>query len=77
MSERWRRWAREPLVHFVVLGALLFVAFAMYSPAGSGAGRRIVVDQPLVDHLAETFTLTWQRSPATRHSSAPAAPWRA
>src|SRR5262245_12432433 len=60
MTASRRGWLREPLVHFVALGALLFVAFAIWSPGGS-AGHRIVVDDALVNHLAETFTLTWQR----------------
>ena len=65
MPASWRRWAREPLVHFLVLGALLFVAFAIFSPAGGAAGHRIVVDEALVDHLADTFALTWQRPPTS------------
>lgn len=64
MNDSRRRWTREPLVHFLVLGALLFAAYALWSPASGGAaGRKIVVDGALVDHLADTFALTWQRAP--------------
>ena len=33
--------------------------------------------RPSTGRPRPAFTLTWQRTPATRHSSAPAAPWRA
>ena len=64
MSGRLRRWLGEPLLHFLALGALIFVAYAALSPGGSPGDRRIVVTPALVEHLAETFALTWQRPPS-------------
>jgi hypothetical protein len=53
---------REPLVHFLALGALLFVFFE--AKGGSGPGStRIVVTSGLVEHLAAGFARTWQRPP--------------
>jgi PPIC-type PPIASE domain len=47
--------AREPLVHFLLLAALLFGAYALLAPAGE---NRIVVDRAAVDRLvAERETL--------------------
>jgi hypothetical protein len=71
MNNRRHPWTKEPLVHFLVLGALLFLAFALWSPgSGTAAGRRILVDDALVDHLAETFALTWQRRPTENEIAA-------
>jgi PPIC-type PPIASE domain len=40
--------AREPLVHFLILAALLFAAYALLAPAGE---NRIVIDRAAVDRL--------------------------
>ena len=56
------RWLREPLVHFVVIGALLFVVFEWRGGAGPGS-RRIVITAGQVDALAAGFARTWQRDP--------------
>jgi hypothetical protein len=54
---------REPLVQFLLLGALLFLYFER-SEGGAGPGsRRIVVTPGLVQHLASGFARTWQRPP--------------
>ena len=57
-----RRLLREPLLHFLALGAALFVLFARVG-GGDPAGHRIVVGRGTIDHLAATFRLTWQRPP--------------
>jgi hypothetical protein len=55
------RWWREPLVHFLILGVLLFVIFHW---RGSAAGtNRIVITPGQVDALVAAFTRTWQRPP--------------
>ncbi len=60
------RLAREPLVHFLLLGAVLFGAYRLLNAGGPGAGSagEIVVTQGRIRSLAETFSRTWQR-PAT------------
>ena len=63
MADRRRRWTREPLVHFLALGALLFIAFNVWGSRESGG--RVVVTPTLVEHLADTFALTWQRRPTS------------
>jgi parvulin-like peptidyl-prolyl isomerase len=42
----WAALLREPLVHFLVLAALLFVAYALLSPSGQDT---IVVDRAAID----------------------------
>jgi parvulin-like peptidyl-prolyl isomerase len=55
---------REPLVQFLLLGALLFVYFE-WKGGGSGPGStRISISPGLVEHLASGFARTWQRPPA-------------
>ncbi|MCK6370078.1 MAG: peptidyl-prolyl cis-trans isomerase [Gammaproteobacteria bacterium] len=60
-----RRLAREPLVHFALLGAVLFIAYEQLDPAWSGgaAAEEIVVTAGRVRSLAGTFARTWQRPP--------------
>lgn len=56
-----RKALREPLVHFLALGLLLFFFFE-WSGGGSGSSR-IVVTAGRIEHLASGFTRTWQRPP--------------
>jgi len=54
------RLLREPLVHFLVAGALLFALHG--SPPAAGP-ERIVVDGARVEQLVIGFTRVWQRPP--------------
>lgn len=56
-----RRFAAEPLVHFLLLGAALFALNAFLPP--SGASKEIVVSDGRIRSLAETYRRTWQRAP--------------
>ena len=55
-----RRWWREPLIHFLAIGAVLFLVFNWRGGSGSS---RIVVTPGQIDALAAAFTRTWQRPP--------------
>jgi hypothetical protein len=56
--------AREPLFHFLILGALLFILDAWLRPQGTPAARaEIVVGEARVRSLARNFQRTWQRPP--------------
>jgi hypothetical protein len=55
--------AREPLVHFLLLGAAIFAAYALMSESGSGEPGRIVITQGQLASMRETFTRTRQRLP--------------
>jgi len=55
---------REPLVHFLALGALLFALHAWLKPtAPPAATTEIVVDEARIRSLAQNFRRTWQRGP--------------
>ncbi len=56
-----RRWLREPLVHFLALGAALF---ALSQWRGGSGSNRIVITPGQVDSLAASFARTWQRPPS-------------
>jgi hypothetical protein len=58
----WKRIAREPLVHFLAIGAALFLFFAWRG--GGAASDRIVVTPGTIEHLVAGFTRTWQRPPS-------------
>jgi PPIC-type PPIASE domain len=59
------RWLREPLLHFLLLGALLFVIYGRIAPADK-EGQRIVVNAALIEDLARQFQTTWMRPPTTQ-----------
>ena len=52
----------EPLVHFVLLGALIFWVYAQVGPDGPDEGE-ILVTQGQQEHLVTAFSRTWQRRP--------------
>jgi hypothetical protein len=51
---------REPLVHFLLLGAVLFGVFALVGDRGSERASHIVVTPGHLEHLMVSFTRTWQ-----------------
>lgn len=59
-----RRLRDEPLVHFLLLGALLFAWFEWKGGSTGPGGTRISITPGLVAHLASGFARTWQRSPS-------------
>ncbi len=55
----------EPLVHFVVLGALLFSAWSWVNPSTEESSDDIIViDQRRLDHLETLWKAQWKRDPA-------------
>jgi hypothetical protein len=54
---------REPLVHFLLLGAAIFAAYSLVSKGSSGEGGKIVVTQGQLASMMVVFTGTWQRPP--------------
>lgn len=55
---------KEPLVHFLVLGALIFLAWDWLNRDEIGAGE-IFVSVTQQQHLANVFERTWQRPPTS------------
>lgn len=56
------RWLKEPLLHFMLLGALIFIAYQWAGDPLPGEDE-IVVTRGQQEHLVRTFTKTWQRPP--------------
>lgn len=56
---------KEPLLHFLAIGAAFFVLYAWLNPGDTGSGQRIVVDEGRVQSLAASFERTWNRAPSS------------
>jgi hypothetical protein len=54
---------REPLLHFLLLGAAIFAAYGLVSKRGSDETVKIVISAGQVAAMAESFTGTWRRPP--------------
>ena len=60
---KFRNLLKEPLLHFLAIGAALFLWF-QWSGAGSGpASTRIVLGAGQIEHLAAGYTKAWRRPP--------------
>jgi hypothetical protein len=57
------KFLREPLFHFLVLGAGLFMVYSVVNGPVSVPADRIVVDETQALRLAEQFQRTWMRPP--------------
>ena len=57
------KFFREPLLHFLVLGAAIFVIFHLTRDPSANRADHIVVSSGSVAQLIEGFTRTWQRPP--------------
>ncbi|MDT8989909.1 peptidyl-prolyl cis-trans isomerase [Curvibacter sp. APW13] len=64
--ERVRRWGREPLVLFLLLGALIFVADYAISMRASGQKSTISVDADTLQRLRAQALQQWGRPPTQR-----------
>jgi hypothetical protein len=55
-------WLKEPLLHFLILGALVFALYGFIGP-DAPSDDEIVVTEGQQKHLVNAFTRTWQRPP--------------
>jgi len=51
----WRRWAREPLLHFALIGAAIFAVAHFVEQAKRDSQARVVVDQGLRGRLTSLY----------------------
>ena len=63
MTNFLKKLVREPLLHFLVLAAALFVVYNVVSKGSSGEGGKIVITQGQLASMWESFTQTRQREP--------------
>ena len=54
---------KEPLLHFLLIGALLFVVYQQLNPEAPSRPDEILVSAGRIELLASTFVRTWQRPP--------------
>ncbi|MCA9285305.1 MAG: peptidyl-prolyl cis-trans isomerase [Phycisphaerales bacterium] len=57
---------REPLLHFILLGAVLFAVVSVVRRPDQPQADRIVVSAGKIEHLAALFARTWQRPPTRK-----------
>ena len=57
------RLLREPLLHFLAIGGLIFVLFAAMSEPGPEPADTIVVGPARIEQLARGFQAVWRRPP--------------
>ena len=60
------RLLREPLLHFLVLGAALFGLFGLVGKKDAEAPATIVISAERVTNLANRFARTWRRPPTAQ-----------
>jgi hypothetical protein len=70
MRQFFLKLLREPLFHFLILGAGLFVVYSAVNGSVSNPVDRIVVDETQVLRLAEQFQRTWMRPPTRQELKA-------
>ena len=60
------RWLREPLAHFLLIGAVLFLAYGALNrgTAQSERSYQIALTTDDLRQLQNTFTAQWQRAPS-------------
>jgi hypothetical protein len=61
-----RNWLREPLLHFLLLGAGLFLLYHWVRGGETSAPGEIVVTEARAEALAENFAKTWMRPPSAQ-----------
>ncbi|MCE2729945.1 MAG: hypothetical protein LW623_08240 [Sphingomonadaceae bacterium] len=66
MKDIWvRRFIREPLVHFLAAGSVLFVLMSQFGSSDS-LDRSITINEEEVARLASQWEQTWQRPPSAQ-----------
>jgi hypothetical protein len=58
-----KRMLKEPLLHFLLLGAVIFTAYGLIPKSSSSEPGKIVISSGQVAAMAESFTRTWRRPP--------------
>jgi hypothetical protein len=63
-SKSWKRWLREPLLHFLLIGFALFAGYALFSPPSAQlVSSRIELTTDDLNQLQLTWMAQWQRPP--------------
>jgi hypothetical protein len=63
MRATLRKLIREPLLHFLLLGAVIFFIAGRSRSIAVASGEKIVVTQSQIDSIVVGFSRTWMRPP--------------
>lgn len=58
-----KRVLKEPLLHFLLLGAAIFATYGLVSKRSSDEPGKIVITQGQIENLTHGFAKAWQRPP--------------
>jgi len=58
-----KKWLREPLLHFLLIGAALFLLYGIQNDGLVDDGNRIVINQADFNRLSALWEKKWQRLP--------------
>jgi hypothetical protein len=59
----FKNWLREPLLHFLLIGAALFILYGLKNDQPVDDGSRIVISEADIDRLLTLWEKKWQRLP--------------
>jgi peptidyl-prolyl cis-trans isomerase C len=58
-----KKLLREPLLHFLLIGILLFLFWSIWGRASDVGSDRIIVDTSQVNRIKDAWSAQWKRSP--------------
>ncbi|MCK5138672.1 MAG: peptidyl-prolyl cis-trans isomerase, partial [Thermodesulfovibrionia bacterium] len=59
-----KKWYKEPLFHFLIIGALIFVVFSILNKEeDTVSGNKIVVSTAEIERLSDNWSKKWNRPP--------------
>lgn len=61
-----KNFFKEPLLHFLIIGAALFICFDQFSDSGGANENKIVITSGEIEALKANFARTWQRPPTDK-----------
>jgi len=65
---------KEPILHFILIGLLLFLVYSRLAPPGA-SNERIVVTAPMIAAIAREHQARWQRPPTEQELAALVQAW--
>ena len=60
------KYLREPLLHFLLIGAALFIFYTLQNDDVLADSNRIVISEAQIDHLAALWKKRWLRTPTRK-----------
>jgi hypothetical protein len=63
MDDVMKQILREPLLHFLLLGAAIFAVYSFVSRDKASEPGEIVITPGKIENIVTTFARTWQRPP--------------